>query len=78
MYATVSGIFCPTYVMRRSHSSQMFCPGGRPPVLSGASGLVTGAVTCRSPDTGAGDTGAGAGAPPTSTHNPISKRRINF
>lgn len=31
----------------------MFCPGGRPPVLlTGASGRVTGACTCRSPLTG--------------------------
>lgn len=30
----------------------MFCPGGRPPVLSGASGRVTGAATWRSPLTG--------------------------
>lgn len=36
----------PTYVMSLSHSSQMFCPGGKPPVLlMGASGRVTGACT---------------------------------
>lgn len=45
-----SGVYW-TYIISLSHSSQMFCPGGRPPVPTGASGRVMGAVTWRSPDT---------------------------
>lgn len=64
----------PPYVMSRSHSSQMFCPTGKPPVLlTGASGLVVGACTCRSPVTGAG----GAGFPlltcSLTTYRPIGQ-----
>lgn len=69
-FATVSERARPTHVMSRSHSSQMFCPTGRPPVLlSGASGRATGAATCRSPLAGAGAQPVPAPAPalPTST-----------
>lgn len=31
-----------TYIINLSHSAQMFCPGGNPPVVGGA-GLVSGA-----------------------------------
>lgn len=58
-----------TYVMRRSHSSQMFCPGGRPPVLlTGASGRVTGACTWRRPAA----VGGGGAAPGLTSTMPIT------
>lgn len=40
-----TGIERDTYTISRSHSAQMFCPVGRPPVLALFTGALTGALT---------------------------------